>query len=83
MRNSVSALVILVISGSAASASDVSSRLFTEGKQASAANTGAVAGFAQANRSTRLPVLQKAADIPVIALPKSLRPTRPPAGSPL
>ena len=83
MRNSVAATVILMISGSAASASEMSGRLFSPGKQALAANSVVIAGAPQANRSTRLPALPQASDIPVIALPKSLRPTRPPAGSPL
>jgi hypothetical protein len=84
MRNSVAAMVIVLFSGSAAGASDMSGRFLAQDKQARSANAVAVAGVAaQANRSTRLTAFQQAADIPIIALPKSLRPTRPPAGSPL
>jgi hypothetical protein len=84
MRKSVAAMVVVVFSGSAASASDMSGRFFMQDKQALPARTVAVAGAAvPANRPTRLPILQQASDSPVIALPKSLRPTRPPAGSPL
>ena len=83
IRNVAAAIAILVFSGSAASASDMSGRFFTQDKQALSPKTVAVAGAAlHTTRSTRLPVLH-ASDIPVIALPKSLRPTRPPAGSPL
>ena len=82
MRNVVTAIAILVFSGSATSASDMSGRFFTQDKQALSAKTVAVPGAAvHTTRSTRLPVIQASSDIPVIALPKSLRPTRPPAGS--
>jgi hypothetical protein len=81
MRNSMAAMVIVLFSGSAAGASDMSGRFLAEGKQARSANSVAVGVAVQANRSTRLPAFQQAADIPIIALPKSLRPTRPPAGS--
>jgi hypothetical protein len=83
MRNLVVAIA-LVFSVPTVSASDMSGRLFPQERQAGSARTFAVVEPAvQPTRLTRLPALREATDIPIIPLPKSLRPTRPPAGSPL
>jgi hypothetical protein len=84
MRDAVLAVAFVALGASAASASEMTGRLLAPQKQTLAArNVAAVSPSLQATRSTRLPVIREAADIPIIPLPKSLRPTRPPAGSPL
>jgi hypothetical protein len=84
MRNSVVAVAFVVFGVPAASASDMRGRLFTpETATISAKTAAAVSPAMQTSRSPKFPVIREAADIPIIPLPKSLRPTRPPAGSPL
>ena len=81
MRTYLVAIALVVFGVSNAHASEMTGRLFAPDK-ALVARTVMVGATAQATR-TRLPAIREVSDIPIIALPKSLRPTRPPAGSPL
>ena len=82
MRNCVVAMAFVALGVSSAGASEMVGRLPAPDKQAVPAKAVAsVIPTMPANR--RLPAIREASDIPIIPLPKSLRPTRPPVGSPL
>jgi hypothetical protein len=86
MRKIVLATTFVALGVSIASAAELPRRSFVTAKQtASAMGVWPVALVAhqQAGTALQLPATREASVIPIIPLPKALRPTRPPAGSPL
>jgi hypothetical protein len=79
MRNCVAAITFMVLGSPIALAAETVGR-FPAPERANSAKTVAVVSPAVLMKPA---ALREVSGIPVIPLPKSLRPTRPPAGSPL
>jgi hypothetical protein len=81
MRRIGFATTFVCLTVSTSIAAESLGRALTNGKQAPV-KTGWTVPLPQ-EQPRAIPTLRDASEIPIISLPKPLRPTRPPAGSPL